>query len=77
MYTYYKYPSIVIDSKGARVSGPQKALDLILPVISLIASRWNIMTPWFKPIKIQYEALTLKDQVERHFGMGQIPHFWS
>ena len=56
MYTYYKYPSIVIDSKGGRVSGPQKALDLLLPVISLIASRWNIITPRFKPLKIQYEA---------------------
>ena len=39
IYTYHKYPSIVIDSKGAPVSGPQNALDLILPVISLIASR--------------------------------------
>ena len=75
MYTYHKYPSIVIDSKGGRVSGPQKPLDLALPVISSIASRWNILTPWFKPIEIQYEALTLKDQVERYFGMGQIANF--
>ena len=70
--THYKYPSIVIDSKGVRVSGPRKPLDLALPVISSIASRWNILTPWFKPIEIQYEALTLKDQVERYFTMTKI-----
>ena len=72
--THYKYPSIVIDSKGGRVSGPRKPLDLALPVISSIASRWNIITPRFKPLKIQYEAQNLKDQVERLLAMGQIAY---